>query len=174
MRDPDDLLAAVGLADEGDRPVGTWSKGMRGRLNLARALVADPELVFLDEPTSGLDPTNVAIVRDLVTDMSRTGVTVVLTTHDMATATALCDRVAFVVAGRVVACDSPRALQLAAHERHVVVEHLTPAGPTTTTFPLGRMSQELADLLASGTVERVRTDEPSLDEVFLAVTGGRP
>ena len=107
-RDPDDLLAAVGLDDATDQPVGTLSKGMRVRLNLARALLHQPDLLFHDEPTSGLDPVTARSVRGVIADERRRGATVFLTTHDMVTADALCDRVAFVV-------DNPGGLTADAH-----------------------------------------------------------
>ena len=173
-RDLDALLADVGLTDVADQPIGTWSKGMRMRLNLARALLHDPELVFLDEPTSGLDPVNVAAVRALVAAARDAGHTVFLTTHDMATAAAVCDRVAFVVDGRIVACDTPRALRLAHGDATIRVEHRTATGLATTTFPLGSAPPDLVALLGSGAVETITTNDASLDDVFVTVTGRRP
>ena len=79
---------------------GKYSKGMQMRLTFARALINDPELLFLDEPTSGLDPVNARKVKNMILDLKARGRTVFLTTHDMATADELCDRVAFVVDGR--------------------------------------------------------------------------
>src|SRR5690606_31174583 len=114
----------VGLADAADRLVGALSKGMRIRLNLARALLHRPDLLFLDEPTSGLDPVTARSIRELIARERDAGATVFLTTHDMTTAGALCDRVAFVVDGRIVACDRPRALMLAGDAPRLVrVEH---------------------------------------------------
>ena len=170
-RDVDDLMAEVGLAAAADQPIGTWSKGMRMRLNLARALLHDPGLVFLDEPTSGLDPVNVATVRSLVLTAREAGRTIFLTTHDMATAAAVCDRVAFVVDGSIAASGPPRALQLAHGESTVRVVHRKDGGLTTSTFPLGSAPAELVALLASGSVETIATNEASLDDVFVSVTG---
>jgi fluoroquinolone transport system ATP-binding protein len=173
-RDVDELLALVGLSSAADEQVGGYSKGMRVRLNLARALLHEPELLFLDEPTAGLDPVNAADVRALVQAEQARGRTVFLTTHDMATATAVCDRVAFVVDGRIAACETPRALGLAHGTRRLHVEHRTEDGLRQRSFPLdalGEAAGELAALLASGTVETVHTAEASLDEVFVAVTG---
>ena len=170
-RDIDGLLDAVGLADAADVLVGAYSKGMRGRLNLARALLHGPDLLFLDEPTAGLDPVNATRVRDLVESERARGCTIFLTTHDMITAGTSCDRVAFVVDGRIAACDDPRSLRLAYGERRVRVEHRTATGVTTSTFPLDEASEEFCRLLASGAVETVHTAEASLDEVFEAVTG---
>lgn len=170
-RDLTGLLDAVGLGDAADLPVGSYSKGMRTRLNLARALVHEPDMVFCDEPTGGLDPVHADGVRGLITDQRAHGRTVFVTTHDMATADTVCDRVAFVVDGRVVACDAPRALRLAHGDRHLRVETRDAQGRHTHTFPLASASERLTALLATGTVETVHTTEPSLDEVFRAVTG---
>jgi fluoroquinolone transport system ATP-binding protein len=171
LRDIDELLALVGLTDAADASVGGYSKGMRLRLNLARALLHDPDVLFLDEPTSGLDPVNAAAVRALIRAEQARGRTIFLTTHDMGTAAAVCDRVAFVVDGRIAACESPRALRLAHGARRIRVEHRIDDGLRTSTFPLGAAPPELVALLASGTVETIHTAEASLDEVFATVTG---
>lgn len=106
----DELLEAFDLRDAADRRVGTYSKGMRQRLALARALLHDPELLFLDEPTSGLDPVAARGVADRVRALRAEGRGVVLCTHDLAQAQALCDRVVVLEHGRVVAEGAPRAL----------------------------------------------------------------
>lgn len=111
------LLAAVGLADDAHTLVGKYSKGMQMRLTFARSLINDPELLFLDEPTSGLDPVNARKIKDIIVDLKARGRTIFLTTHDMATADELCDRVAFVVDGRIVALDSPTELKIARSRR---------------------------------------------------------
>jgi fluoroquinolone transport system ATP-binding protein len=170
-REPGELLSAVGLGTAADAPVASYSKGMRIRLNLARALLHDPEVLFLDEPTSGLDPVNAEQVRTLIRAEQARGRTIFLTTHDMVTATAVCDRVAFVVAGRIVRCETPRALQLAYGRRELRVEYRTDDGTARATFPLDGASPELQELLASGRVETVHTTEAGLDEVFARVTG---
>ncbi len=171
--DPVTVLARVGLDDEADALVGSLSKGQRIRLNLARALLHRPDVLFLDEPTSGLDPVNVEAVRGIIRSERDRGRSIVLTTHDMGTADVVCDRVAFVVDGRIAACGSPRDLRLAAvAERRVVVEHRDDDGRVTTrSFPLGVDDADLAALLASPGVETVHTTEASLADVFVAVTG---
>ena len=121
--DPMELLDAVGLADDANTRVGKYSKGMQMRLTFARALINDPELLFLDEPTSGLDPVNARKVKNMVLDLKARGRTIFLTTHDMSTADELCDRVAFVVDGRIVALDTPAELKIARSQRLVRVEY---------------------------------------------------
>ena len=121
--EPDTLLELVDLAAAADRAVGEFSKGMQMRLNLARALVNRPRVLFLDEPTSGMDPVHANHVRDLIRRQPEQGRTVFLTTHDMATAEQLCDRVAFMVDGRIAAIDTPRNFRLAHGRPCVVVEY---------------------------------------------------
>jgi ABC-2 type transport system ATP-binding protein len=105
-----DLLASFDLSEAADRRVGTYSKGMRQRLALARALLHDPELLFLDEPTSGLDPVAARAVADRVRALRAEGRGIVLCTHDLTQAQALCDRVVVLEHGRVVAEGAPSAL----------------------------------------------------------------
>lgn len=170
-RDPGEVLEGLGLGADADRPVGSYSKGMRVRLNLARAVLHNPDLLFLDEPTAGLDPVNVAVVRALIGAEQARGCTVFVTTHDMALAEGVCDRVAFVVDGAIRACDSPRALRLGYGKPTIRVEQRTEAGLVTVDLPLEGSAERLAALLASGTVETIHTAEAGLDEVFTRVTG---
>lgn len=90
--------------------VADFSKGMRSRLNFIKALVHDPDILFLDEPTSGLDPTNNRLMKDIILAEKKRGKTIIITTHNMYDATELCDQVAFIVAGKVSALDSPHNL----------------------------------------------------------------
>jgi ABC-2 type transport system ATP-binding protein len=106
----DELLASFDLVEAADRKVGTYSRGMRQRLALARALLHDPELLFLDEPTAGLDPVAARAVADRIRALRGEGRSVVLCTHDLAQAQALCDRVVVLEHGRVVAAGAPAAL----------------------------------------------------------------
>ena len=173
-QDPRTLLEAVGLADAADTRVGKYSKGMQMRLTFARALLNDPELIFLDEPTSGLDPVNARRVKDMVLDLKDRGRTVFLTTHDMATADELCDRVAFVVDGRIVALDAPTELKIARSRRLVRVEYRAPEGTLQTAeFPMDGLADDadFHSVLRSHHVETIHSREASLDEVFVDVTG---
>ena len=107
----DRALAEVKLSDRADDYVERYSTGMRQRLALARALLPDPPLLILDEPTVGLDPQAARDLRDRVRDLRRQGRTVLLTTHYMEEADQLCDRVAIIDHGRIVALDTPAALK---------------------------------------------------------------
>ena len=124
--DPEQLLELVGLQKDATRRVGQFSKGMKGRLNFARALLNKPQLLFLDEPTTGLDPVNAQIIKDKIAALRAAGTTVFLTTHNMAVADQVCDRVAFIVDGRIVLIDSPRELKMRYGKRLVRVEMRKP------------------------------------------------
>lgn len=87
--------------------VGNYSKGMQMRLNFARSLINKPELIFLDEPTSGLDPVSARNIKDLILEQKKRGHTIFLTTHNMSIADELCDRVAFIVDGKIALIDFP-------------------------------------------------------------------
>jgi ABC-2 type transport system ATP-binding protein len=106
----DELLVSFDLVAAADQRVGTYSRGMRQRLALARALLHDPELLFLDEPTAGLDPVAARAVADRVRALRAEGRSVVLCTHDLDQAQALCDRVVVLEHGRIVASGAPSAL----------------------------------------------------------------
>jgi fluoroquinolone transport system ATP-binding protein len=171
--EPDALLERVGLRPDADKLVGEFSKGMRGRLTLARALLHRPELLFLDEPTAGLDPVTARRVRQVIREARSSGATVFLTTHDMVTADELCDRVAFLVGGQIAALDSPRSLRLAYGRKVVRVEAEADGTPIEREFPLGGLGDNLdfLKLLRSGSVETIHTLETTLEDVFVQVTG---
>ena len=171
--DPDILLERVGLKQDSDKLVAEFSKGMRGRLTFARALLHRPELLFLDEPTAGLDPVTARRVRQVIREARDGGATVFLTTHDMATANELCDRVAFLVDGQIAALDSPRSLRLAYGRKMVRLEAMSDDGRIEYEFPLKGLADnaDFLRLLRSGAVETLHTLETTLEDVFVQVTG---
>ena len=173
-RSPQDLLAQVGLAEDGDMPVGQFSKGMKNRLTVARALIHNPELLFLDEPTAGLDPVNARRIRALMREQQLAGKTIFLTTHDMAVADALCDRVAFIVAGEIQAIGAPEQLKLAHGRATVQVRYRQNGqGSASREFPLAGLGENgrFLELLRRHPVETIHTQEATLEEVFVRVTG---
>jgi ABC-2 type transport system ATP-binding protein len=150
----DSTLAAVKLDDRAEDYVERYSTGMRQRLVLARALLPDPELLLLDEPTVGLDPQSSRDLRDRVRDLKAQGRTVLLTTHYMEEADQLCDRIAIVDHGRVVALDTPAGLKRTIAASEVV--HLEIAAGATDAGLLGRLER------AAGSLARQERDDGTL------------
>ncbi len=171
--DPRELLKLMGLADAANKRAGEYSKGMLQRLVLARSLLNNPRLWFLDEPTGGLDPATAKEVRQLIRDKQKAGVTVFLTTHDMHVADELCDRVAFLDAGKIVALDAPRNLKLRYGEKIVVVEHRVDGRVDVERLPLAdeQGRRRLYQLIEEGRAETIHSQEASLEQVFIALTG---
>jgi fluoroquinolone transport system ATP-binding protein len=172
-RSPETMLEAVGLDSDRDRRVGEYSKGMKCRLSIARCLLNNPELLFIDEPTGGLDPFNVRLVKDLIRSERSAGSTVFLATHDMAAADELCDRVAFIVDGRIACIDSPRALKLKHGERTVRVEYRSGDRMNQADYPLEGLGDnaEFHHVLRDSDVQTIHTREATLAEVFIRLTG---
>lgn len=114
------LLQELGLLERKDGLVKGYSKGMKQRLILAMALISEPEILFLDEPTSGLDVQSARLIKSLIQSLNDEGKTVFLTTHDMDEANQLCNRVAIINQGRIVAIDAPEKLKMATSSLHSV------------------------------------------------------
>ena len=165
-----ELLELVGLAESAGRKVKTYSSGMKQRLLVARALVNDPRVLFLDEPTRGLDPTSAREVRAMVREHARGGATVFLTTHFMEEADELCDRVAFLAAGKIVALDTPRELKLRYGERTARVlldtreEHVVRLDDAAD-------AARLEEWMTAGRVLTVHSQEGTLEDVFVNLSG---
>lgn len=172
-RSPAALLEMVGLEDDGDLLVSQYSKGMKIRLNVARSLLHDPELLFMDEPTAGLDPLNARRIVELIRAEQEAGKTVFLTTHDMSVAEQLCDRVAFIVDGQIKLVDAPRALKLRHGERRVRVEYRNQKGLEQEEFPLEGLgeNERFAILLREHDIQTIHTLEATLADIFIRVTG---
>lgn len=170
---PQDLLSLVGLEGEGDQLVSRYSKGMKNRLSVARSLLHGPELLFLDEPTAGLDPVNANRIADLIRAQKDVGRTVFLTTHDMAIAEDLCDRVALIVDGEIALIDAPRRLKIEHGKPSVCVEWRDAGRLVSTTFPLDGLGHDsdFTRLLRDKDVETIHTQEASLADIFIQVTG---
>jgi ABC-2 type transport system ATP-binding protein len=191
-----ELTTAVGLAGLLDRPVATYSGGQRRRLEIVRALLSAPRVLFLDEPTVGLDTRIRHDLFDTITALrERTGVTVLLTTHYLDEAERLCDRLAIIDDGRIVACDTPARLlaslggailelrtggepaaTLAALRRRGIGDDDAVVIGGTITIPLHGMPPSRAlDLLhdLDLPVRALATRVPTLDDVYLRLTGNR-
>ena len=169
-RDPMELLDRVGLREAANKKANDYSKGMRQRLTLARALINSPRYLFLDEPTNGLDPSTAASVRELIREERDRGAEVFLTTHNMELADSLCDAVAFINEGKISAMDSPDALKLRYGKRRVAVLFREGEQEKTETFELDDR-QALADFLLRVDPIKVHSQEATLEEIFLRVTG---
>ena len=168
-RPPGELIRLVGLEESRDRPAGTLSGGQAQRLSIALALVNRPEVVFLDEPTTGLDPQARANLWDLIATVRAAGTTVLLTTHYMEEAERLCDRVAIVDHGRIVALDTPRRL-IATHFRDTAVIFRLPGAPRDELEQLAGVRQVQVD---GDDVTLYSADVPDTMAALLALTRRR-
>jgi ABC-2 type transport system ATP-binding protein len=162
-RDPEEVLAEVGLTEKRGAYVSHLSGGQRQRLAVGSALVGDPDLVFLDEPTTGLDPQSRRQIWDLVRGLRGRGRTVLMTTHYMDEAERLCDRVAVVDHGRVIALGSPAELIRSLGGDHVIEFALNGAGEVAH-------APEAADLEALRSLPSVRAARAEGDAVQLTVS----
>jgi ABC-2 type transport system ATP-binding protein len=196
-RDVDDVIDVVQLGEKRTSRVGKLSGGQKQRLALACAIVGDPDLLFLDEPTTGLDPQSRRQLWDLIVELRAKGRSIVLTTHYMDEAERLCDRVAIVDHGRVIALGSPRELIASLGAEHVV-EFTSPDAPegaldmtelaaldgvTAAREHGGRWTLDvselaravpalLADLQRRGlALGELATHSATLEDVFVSLTG---
>lgn len=164
------LLEMVGLEQDANKPVDSFSKGMKMRLNFVRAIMHNPEILFFDEPTAGLDPINAQILKNHIRALKEQGKTIFITTHDMATADELCDRVSFLVDGEIMITEKPSVLKLEHGKNSVKVEV---KGGLVSEFSLDRLGTNTAFLnfIAKDEVIRIHTQEATLEQVFIDVTG---
>lgn len=191
------LLELVGLRDRGQEKVGGYSRGMKQRLHIARTLLHDPDILFLDEPTIGIDPVGAREIRNLIKNLHSEGKTILLTTHYMFEADMLCQRIAVINKGRIVAQGSPKQLKqhvqelsvieielfgvstdtLAAiralpHVENVFVEDRTPKQALLVQSAQGSeiVSKVLA-LLNGIEVSKVEVREPTLEDAYVRIVG---
>ena len=188
-----ELLDVVGLGDRADYMVEGYSRGMRQRLHLARGLVGDARVLFLDEPTAGMDPIASRQFRELIDSLRSEGRTVLLTTHDMAEAEAVCDRVTLIDRGNVIAVETPRSLGrlVARYERidldggddglsetlgavsGVASVSLHPDGGSRVELESDAAARRVLEVLVNAGVTSITTSRPTLEEVYLRVIGDR-
>ena len=194
-----ELLAQFGLKDSADRPVKSFSGGMRRRLDVAASMILAPDVLFLDEPTTGLDPVGRGEVWQAIRDLASTGTTVLLTTHYLDEADRLCDRIGVVDHGRNIVEDTPDALKRRIGNDHLEImatEHADVGRIAELARKVGLDGHEVStdeeSLTVSVLVEdgvpalteaaaQLRTEEiqvadiglrrPTLDEAFLQLTG---
>jgi ABC-2 type transport system ATP-binding protein len=190
-------LRLFGLWDRRDEVTGTFSKGMKQKLAIARALLHDPSVVFLDEPTAALDPEAAFIVRESIETLRKAGRTIVLATHNLDEADRLCDRIAFVRAG-LVRVDSPAALRGALGARSLAIRLASSPSPDAIAALRqldgidaveavdGMLRVGAADpesiapavvrslVAAGGDIVEVRVDRTSLEQIYFDVMGVHP
>ena len=167
------MLARIGLTGREKSRVGEYSKGMKQRLMVARAMVSKPRILFLDEPTSGLDPASAEAIRSIILEERGRGATIFLTTHDMMEADKLSDRVAFMNQGRIVALDTPHNLKQQYGTRALRATVATGAGLEKREIPLdaATTANAVRDLFANEKVVTVHSEEATLEEIFIKLTG---
>ena len=189
------LLEDFGLEEAADRKFAGYSKGMKRRLTIAAGIIHRPPILFLDEPTTGIDVASARQIRQLIATLNTDGATILLTTHYIEEAERLCERIAFIVRGRIVRIDRTSSLLQPLHERHVALIDLSK--PTlretealTSAFPVyrfqtprnGQLRVESDEPLAVGPIVRfleerglevleARRVRPSLEDVFVEITG---
>ncbi len=169
------LLESVGLTQDGDKKVSEYSKGMKSRLNFIKALVHNPNIIFLDEPTSGLDPTNSRVMKDIILKLKSEGKTIILTTHNMEDATELCDRVAFIVDGKIKAMDSPHNLIMKKSATSIEYTYLQLEKECKGGCEIQHTGSDqlLMQLIKENRLITIHSKEQSLGDVFMEVTGRR-
>lgn len=173
---PMELLELVDLTESANRRVGQYSKGMKMRLNFARAMLNDPQILFLDEPTAGLDPVTARRIKDIIKAQQEIGKTIFLTTHNMHDADELCDRVAFIVEGSLRLMGAPKSLKQEHGQHSVCVETVSNTNPEVSNsqeFPLLDIGNNPAfiDLIKRQKVTAIHSQEATLEEVFIKTTG---
>ncbi len=172
-RDPKELIKLVGLEGNEHIKAGKYSKGMKHRLTFARSMINNPKMWFLDEPTTGLDPSIAAGIKNIIRQENQKGATVFLTTHNMYIADELCDRVAFVVDGKIRLIDSPKALKLKYGQKLVDVEYFNDGQVVKESFSTVDEAEKLrlVEVIKQHDIQTMHTKEATLEEIFIKVTG---
>jgi fluoroquinolone transport system ATP-binding protein len=170
---PMDLLKMVELEKDANQRVATFSKGMKSKLNFARSLLNDPEILFLDEPTTGLDPVGRRLIKNIILQKRKEGKAIFLTTHNMIDADELCDIVAFIVDGKIILIENPKELKIRHGKKIVKVEYLKNNELLSQQFDLKNLAdnKNFLNLLKTDTVQTIHTAEATLDDIFIKATG---
>ncbi len=170
LRDAEELLEELEFKrDFLRKPVSSYSKGMRQRVSMARVLISSPKLLFLDEPTSGLDPAGSILFRRLIENERQKGTTVFVTTHNMLDADLLCDRVAFISNGSIVALDTPRNLKEQNSTHRIVVDYLYQGRREEQTIEAPALKAGIP--FAYDELISVHSQEPTLEDIFIRYAG---
>ena len=170
LREAEELLEELEFKkDFLRRPVSSYSKGMRQRVSMARALISNPKLLFLDEPTSGLDPAGAVLFRRIIEKERQKGTTVFVTTHNMFDADLLCDRIAFISNGNIVALDTPGNLKEQNSSRSIVVEYVYQGRREERTIEASELKAGIP--FACDELISVHSQEPTLADIFIRYAG---
>jgi fluoroquinolone transport system ATP-binding protein len=171
--DPMKLLEMVELEKDANQRVATFSKGMKSKLNFVRSLINDPEVLFLDEPTTGLDPVSSRLIKNIIIQKRKEGKAIFLTTHNMNDADELCDKVGFIVDGKLSLIESPRELKIRHGKKIVKIEYLRDGELERKDFDLKNLAdnKNFLNLLRTGNVQTIHSAEATLDDIFIKVTG---
>lgn len=171
-RKPEELLEMVDLSEDKDKRVESFSKGMKMRLNFVRALMHNPQILFFDEPTSGLDPVNARRLKNIISEQKEQGKTIFITTHNMHDADELCDRVAFIVDGKLTLTDTPRNLKLRNGQRKLKVEYGS-HNSEIKEFDLDTIgaNEEFFSILKTKEIASIHSQEATLEDIFIKTTG---
>ncbi|MBG9791686.1 bacitracin ABC transporter ATP-binding protein [Paenibacillus dendritiformis] len=164
-----EALEQVNLADDRQTIVKNLSKGLKQRVTLARALLHRPKILFLDEPTSALDPGNTRRIHESLKELNRAGTTIFLSTHDMEEAETLCDRIAFLHQGRISAMDTPLLLRRRYADATITVTTVDGSYQVACDEEGAR---RVSETMTSGKLVSIHSNEPSLSDIFIKVTGG--
>ena len=163
-------LKETGLADSAKKPAMKLYKGMRARLQLARVFMVRPKILFLDEPTSGLDPMTMKYIHKLILDRRDSGCTVFLTTHNMEEAAVLCDEVALLNEGKIVDRGAPSEICRRYNHQKTINIHLK-TGEDISLAHGAESAEKISSLIEQGKVETIHSSEPTLETVFIELTG---
>lgn len=166
----EETLKKVGLYDARKTIVSNLSKGMKNRLNMARAILRDAALLFLDEPTSGLDPATTDFIHEMLLEMKNKGITIFLTTHNMYEASKLCDNIALLNQGEIIEYGNPEDICRKYNEQNKFTIVLQD-GSTITLPNKPESGAEIGTLIQSGKLKSIHSSEPTLEDVFLKLAG---
>lgn len=166
----DETLQKVGLYDARKTIVSNLSKGMKNRLNMARAILQDSSLLFLDEPTSGLDPATTDFIHEMLLEMKQEGITIFLTTHNMYEASKLCDNIALLNQGEIIEYGNPKDIC----RKHNIQDQFTIVLQNDETIVLPNTpesGEKIGNLIKNKNIKSIHSSEPTLEDVFLKLTG---
>lgn len=171
----DEVISLVGLTEYADVPALRLSRGWRQRVLIARGLLHEPKVFFLDEPTSALDPQSALSIRNVVKNLRDNGTTIFLTTHYMEEASELCDRIAILHNGSIIASDTPDNIRMKFGRpvMDVTIWDSREGIDKTVSLPINEpeAAARLSQWLSDGIVVRIHSQEASLEEAFLRLTG---